>query len=57
MISFGQLFLNFKVLFKVGLFGEGDGVDTLEVVVVLIAEPIGGGVLCDFETLDFVGGG
>lgn len=55
VVSFGELLLALDVLVELLLGGKGDSVDSLEVVIGVFAEPVGGGVLGHLEGLHPVG--
>lgn len=55
MVSLGEFLLGFDVLLQLGVFGEGNSVDSLQVVVVFVGQPVSRRVFRDLEALDFVG--
>lgn len=55
VVSLREFFLDLQILIKEGLFGESNSVDSLEIVVLLLAQPIGRRVLGDLDALDKVG--
>lgn len=54
MIPLGQLLLYFDILIQLCLFWEGNSINSLQIIIILISKPISRRVLCDFETLNLV---
>lgn len=57
MISFKQLLLLFKILIKLTLFGECDGIYSLQIIIVFVSQPISRRVLGNFDSLDSISRG
>lgn len=57
MVSLRQLLLLLQVLVKLRLLREGNCINTLQIVILLLAQPVSRGIFSDLETLDPVGRG
>ena len=57
MVSLRQLLLLLQVLVKLRLLREGNCINALQIVILLLAQPVSRGIFSDLETLDPVGRG
>lgn len=55
MVSLSQFLLDSDVLIEFSLFWEWNGINSLQVIVVLVAQPVSSWVFSNLETLDFIG--
>lgn len=54
VISLGKFLLHLEIFIKLTLFGVGNAVDSLQVIVFFLSQPVGRRVFDNFETLDFI---